>query len=177
MKRIYLIGYMGAGKTTLGRLLAETMQLSFIDLDHFIENRYSKSVGQLFQERGEDEFRRIETNMLREVSLFENIVISTGGGTPVFYDNMTYMNRMGLTVYLRVSVKELANRLNKAKSGRPLIRDKSEEELEKFISETLSRREPVYLSSKRIFSAEELDSPTDIQSAVVNLLKCCEGHG
>ena len=177
MMRIYLIGYMGAGKTTLGHFLADAMQLSFVDLDHFIESRYSKSVGQIFQEKGEEEFRRIETKMLHEVSSFENIVISTGGGTPVFYDNMDFMNRTGLTVYLKVSVEELVNRLDKAKSGRPLIRNKSKEELSAFVEETLKKREPVYLASQLIFSAEELDTSFDIQNAVNNLLKCCRNDG
>ena len=177
MMRIYLIGYMGAGKTTLGHYLADAMQMSFVDLDHFIENRYLKSIGQIFQEKGEEGFRRIEEKMLHEVASFENIVISTGGGTPVFYDNMAFMNRTGLTVYLKVSVEELVNRLNKAKSGRPLIRNKSKEELTTFVEESLKQREPVYLTSQLIFPTNELNSSFDIQNAVNNLVKCCQNDG
>ena len=108
MKRIFLIGYMGAGKTTVGKALAKSMDLSFIDLDVYIENRFRKQISSIFAEKGEDGFRKIEQNMLHEVSDFEDCVISTGGGTPCFFDNMEYMKQHGTTVYLQVSVDELA---------------------------------------------------------------------
>ena len=79
MKRIFLIGYMGAGKTTVGKVLSRQLELSFIDLDHYIEGRYHKTVGQLFAEKGEDVFRDIERRMLREVAAFEDVLVSTGG--------------------------------------------------------------------------------------------------
>ena len=82
MKRIFLIGYMGAGKTTVGKVLSRQLELSFIDLDHYIEGRYHKTVGQLFAEKGEDAFRDIERRMLREVAAFEDVLVSTGGGAP-----------------------------------------------------------------------------------------------
>lgn len=84
MKRIFLIGYMGAGKTTVGKVLSRQLELSFIDLDHYIEGRYHKTVGQLFAEKGEDAFRDIERRMLREVAAFEDVLVSTGGGAPCF---------------------------------------------------------------------------------------------
>ena len=86
MKRIFLIGYMGAGKTTVGKVLSRQLGLSFIDLDHYIEGRYHKTVGQLFAEKGEDAFRDIERRMLREVAAFEDVLVSTGGGAPCFFD-------------------------------------------------------------------------------------------
>ena len=91
MKRIFLIGYMGAGKTTVGKVLSQQLGLSFIDLDHYIEGRYHKTVGQLFAERGEEAFRDIERRMLREVAAFENVLVSTGGGAPCFFDNIEFM--------------------------------------------------------------------------------------
>ena len=100
MRRIFLIGYMGAGKTTMGKELSKQSGLSFIDLDHFMEGRYRKTVRQLFEEKGEETFRQIEKKALHEVADFENVVISTGGGTPCFFDNMAYMNSIGTTVYL-----------------------------------------------------------------------------
>ena len=95
MVRIFLTGYMGAGKTTLGKAFARRMDISFIDLDWYIEERFHKTVGELFTERGETGFRELERNMLHEVAEFENVVISTGGGTPCFFDNMDFMNQIG----------------------------------------------------------------------------------
>ena len=107
MKRVFLVGYMGAGKTTVGKELAKLAGLSFIDLDYYIEGRYHKAVSQIFAERGEEAFREIERNMLHEVAEFEDVLISTGGGAPCFFDNMEFMNASGTTVYLKVSVEEL----------------------------------------------------------------------
>ena len=95
--RIILIGYMGAGKTTVGKALAAELGLRFYDLDWYIESRMRKTVAQLFAELGEEGFRRIERNMLHEVAEFEGVLISCGGGTPCFYDNMQYINQQGLT--------------------------------------------------------------------------------
>ena len=115
MTRIFLIGYMGAGKTTLGKAFAREMSLNFIDLDWFIEERFHKTVQQLFLERGEDGFRELERKMLHEVAEFEDVVVSTGGGTPCFFDNMEYMNDCGDTVFLDVEPAVLFRRLRVAK--------------------------------------------------------------
>ena len=111
MRRVFLIGYMGAGKTTVGRLLARRAGLTFIDLDHYIESRFHKAVPAIFAEKGEAAFRDMERRMLHEVAEFEDVLVSTGGGAPCFFDNMAFMNTHGTTVYLKVSVEELANRL------------------------------------------------------------------
>ena len=111
MQRIFLIGYMGVGKTTLGKALADRTGLSFIDLDLFIEGRYRKTIRQIFEAEGEEAFREIERRALHEVAEFEDIVLSTGGGTPCFFDNMTYMNRVGTTVYLKASPEALTERI------------------------------------------------------------------
>ena len=102
MIRIFLTGYMGAGKTTLGKAFAREMNVPFIDLDWYIEERFHKSIRELFTERGEASFRELERNMLHEVGEFEDVVVSTGGGTPCFFDNMEYMNGCGQTVFLDV---------------------------------------------------------------------------
>lgn len=162
MKRIFLIGYMGAGKTTVGKILSERLGLSFIDLDHYIEGRYCKTVGQLFAERGEDVFRDIERKMLREVSMFEDVLISTGGGAPCFFDNMDFMNEVGTTVYLKVSVEELAKRLELCKVTRPVLRGRSGEELKAFIRENLTKREPYYGKASIIFDAEIMLTEKDV---------------
>ncbi len=166
MKRIILIGYMGAGKTTLGKVLARELNLEFIDLDWYIENRFHQSVNQLFATRGEEGFRRIERNMLHEVAEFENVIISSGGGTPCFFDNMEYMNQQGLTVYLKASPETLRAHLRMGKQKRPLVAQKNDEELDAFIHESLNKREPFYNQARLIFDTGLLDSNTRIQETI-----------
>lgn len=162
---------MGAGKTTAGRELAKELNLEFIDLDHFIQARFQKTVNQLFQEVGEGEFRNIERNMLREVGEFENVVISAGGGTPCFFDNMDYMNLAGITIYLKASPKALSDRLNTCKDKRPLIKDKNEAELYSFVVESLSKREPFYTKAKIVFETEDLVTKEDVNKYVQQLIE------
>ena len=151
MVRIFLTGYMGAGKTTLGKAFARELGLSFIDLDWYLEERFHQTISQLFAERGEDGFRRLEQKMLHEVGDFENVVISTGGGTPCFFDNMDYMNAQGQTVFLDVDEETLFRRLRVATAQRPILRGKSDAELRAFISEALARRMPYYEKARYRF--------------------------
>jgi shikimate kinase len=166
MTRIFLIGYMGSGKTTLGRALAAALDLQFIDLDHYIEQRYRKTIAQLFAESGEDGFREIERRVLHEVGEFENVIISTGGGTPCFFDNVDYMNAQGTTVNLDVPVERLFIRLSIARSKRPLIKDKNDAELKEFIVEQLGKRAPHYEKAHYTFRADKLEDQTQIDLSV-----------
>ena len=111
MKRIFLIGYMGSGKTSMGVKLAEKLGFTFVDMDHLIEEKYLKTVSQIFAEFGQERFREIERDILHEVADFENVVIATGGGAPCFFDNIGYMNSHGMTVYIQLSAAQLADRL------------------------------------------------------------------
>lgn len=154
---------MGAGKTTVGKILANLLGLSFIDLDYYIEGRYHKTVSQLFAEKGEENFRTIERKMLHEVADFENVLVSTGGGTPCFFDNMEVMNEKGKTVYLKVSVEELTNRLEVCKATRPVLKGRSGEELTCFIAENLEKREPFYRQAAVVFDAENMMTEQDVQ--------------
>ncbi len=144
MMRIYLIGYMGSGKSTLGKKLARHAGLQFIDMDHYIEKRNCKTIPQIFAEEGEAEFRKKERKALEELSAFSDVVIATGGGAPCFFDNIDLMNRTGKTIYLDIDPKILANRLMQSKTERPLIKGKSKEELIRFIDETLRKRNEFY---------------------------------
>lgn len=171
MKRIILIGYMGAGKTTLGKVLARELGLEFIDLDWYIERRFHQSVSQLFATRGEEGFRRIEQNMLHEVAEFENVVISAGGGTPCFFDNMQYMNQQGLTVYLKASPETLRTHLRMGKQKRPLIAQKNDEELDAFIRESLDKRSPYYTQARLIFDTGLLDNGSRVNEAAQSLIE------
>lgn len=144
MKRIILIGYMGAGKTTLGKALAQATNLQFIDLDWYIEERFHTSIQQIFDDKGESGFRDIERRMLHEVAEFEDVIISCGGGTPCYFDNIDYMNQQGDTIYLKATPETLKAHLLMGKNKRPLIQGKSPEELIGFISESLSKRAMFY---------------------------------
>lgn len=151
-----MIGYMGSGKTTVGKKLAAYLSLSFIDLDHFIEGKYMKTIPQLFEEFGEEKFRKIESVALQEVTAFEDVVVSTGGGTPCFYDNMEVMNNSGVTVYIEADAEELTNRLMASKGVRPLIKGKSREELLPFVAEHLAERDHFYNEAKIIYHTDRM---------------------
>lgn len=171
MKRIFLVGYMGAGKTTVGKDLADRAGLTFIDLDYYIEGRYCKSVSQIFAEKGEEAFRDIERRMLHEVAEFEDVLISTGGGAPCFFDNIEFMNRCGTTVYLKVSVEELAKRLEMCKHTRPILKGRSGVELREFIADSLEKRSPFYMQSAITFDAERMLTETDVHEISDALMK------
>lgn len=166
MTRIFLIGYMGAGKTTLGRALAQTLGLQFIDLDCYIEDRFRKTISQIFAEKGEEAFRDLERRMLHEVGEFEDVIISTGGGTPCFFDNVEYMNGQGTTVFLDVPVERLFIRLSIARSKRPLIKDKNDDELRSFIVDQLGKRLPHYSKAQFTFEADKLEDKRQIDLSV-----------
>lgn len=166
MIRIFLTGYMGAGKTTLGKALAHDLNIPFIDLDWYIEERYHQSISQLFKERGEDGFRQLERDMLHEAGEFENVIISTGGGTPCFFDNMEYMNRQGQTVFLDVSTDVLFRRLRVATQQRPILRGKTDDELRLFIREALDKRMPSYSQARYRFDGSQLESRRQIAESV-----------
>lgn len=160
MTPIFLIGYMGSGKTTLGRALAEKMQCEFIDLDHYIENRFHKTVKQIFAEFGEDRFRDIETRMLEEVADFTDVIVACGGGTPCFGRNIDVMREKGLVIYLYVSAQCLFNRLTlpHSKAKRPIIANKTDEELMDFIIENTQRRDPFYSKAHFKFDATKIET-------------------
>ncbi len=170
MKRIVLLGYMGAGKTTVGRQLALNLGMQFYDLDWYIEMRYHTRVADIFAEKGEAGFREIERNMLHEVAEFENVVLSCGGGTPCFFDNMDYLNSMSDTVYLKATPEVLAAHLKMGKVERPLIKGKSDEELLAYIKESLEKREPFYSKAKFTLDVSLLDNYDKIATSV-DLLK------
>lgn len=169
MVRIFLTGYMGAGKTTLGKAFAKKLDIPFIDLDWYIEERFHKTVGELFTERGETGFRELERNILHEVAEFENVVISTGGGAPCFFDNMEFMNRTGKTVFLNVHPDILFQRLRVAKQQRPILQGKQDEELKDFIIQALEKRAPFYKQAQYIFDADELEDRSQIDTSVHRL--------
>ena len=169
MRRIILIGYMGAGKTTVGKALAKELHMPFYDLDWYIESRMHKTVKAIFDERGEAGFRKIEHNMLHEVAEFEDIIISCGGGTPCFFDNIDYMNRQGETVYLKATPEVLYGHLKMGKTIRPLLLNKTADEVQVFIREDLAQREPYYSKAKHVLAVNLLDDYEKIKISVEQL--------
>ena len=166
---LFLIGYMGAGKTTIGRLLAKKLNCSFIDVDCFIENRYHQTIAKIFEEKGEAGFREIERRALLEISSYENVVVSTGGGLPCFFDNMEIMNRAGITIFLKDNIDELVKRLNFNKQKRPLIKEKTPEELRNFIEISLEKREPFYTQAKYIYDVKKCSTKQEMNQWVEDL--------
>ena len=160
---------MGAGKTTVGKTLAQELNLPFYDLDWYIESRMRKTVKEIFDERGEEGFRLIEHNLLHEVAEFEDVIISCGGGVPCFYDNMDYMNQKGDTVYLKATPEVLYGHLKMGKSVRPLLQNKTSEEVEEFIKEQLQVREPFYSKAKYTLDVNLMDDYDKIRIFVTKL--------
>lgn len=167
--RIILMGYMGSGKTTVGRALAKDLNMPFYDLDWYIESRMRKTVKQIFDERGEDGFRVIERNMLHEVAEFENIVVSCGGGTPCFFDNIDYLNQQGETVYLKCTPEVLHKHLSMGKTVRPLLLNKTPEQVKTYIKEQLQVREPFYSKAKHTVDVTLMDNYEKIKISVAKL--------
>lgn len=164
---------MAAGKTTVGKELAVRFGMKFIDLDWYIETRYHKTIGELFSLWGEDKFREIESKLLKEVGEFEDVIISTGGGTPCFFDNIIYMNKVGTTIYLRADAETLTKRLSLNRDKRPLVKDKTETELLNYITINLEKREPFYLQATHIYETGDVIS-TDFNQFIdemINSLK------
>lgn len=154
--KIFLIGFMGSGKTTLGRKLAQKLGYSFADLDERMCAYTGKTIPELFSSLGETGFRKLEQETLHKTQKEENLVVSTGGGTPCFFDNMDWMNREGKTVYLHVSAKALASRLEQSKAERPLIGNRKGEELLAFIEEKLVEREVFYQKAHMMVSGLDM---------------------
>ncbi|MBE6264815.1 MAG: shikimate kinase [Prevotella sp.] len=169
MNRIFIIGYMGAGKTTVGKALAKELNIEFYDLDWYIEARMRKTVKQIFDEQGEEGFRRIEKNMLHEVGEFENVIVSCGGGTPCFFDNMEFMNQQGETVYLKATPEVLYGHLKMGKTVRPLLLNKTQEEVQVFIKEQLQKRESFYKKAKHTLDVNLMDNYDKIKISVAKV--------
>lgn len=153
--KLFLVGFMGCGKTTFGKRLASKLSYDFIDMDKVFEDRAGMSIPEYFAAHGENGFRKKESEILKTTAYPENAVIATGGGAPCFFDNMDWMNENGTTVYINVSPKGLASRLESATDERPVLRGLKGKELEEFIASKLEEREPFY--KKALIIAEGLN--------------------
>lgn len=154
--KIFLVGFMGSGKTTIGKKLANYLKYEFIDLDKLVELKAGMSIVEYFEIHGEAAFRELEKEVLQNAYFAPNSIIATGGGAPCYADNMAWMNANGHVVYLSLPPKALAVRLENSKADRPLIRNLKGDELVDFISNKLKEREPFYNQSKFVVSASDL---------------------
>ncbi len=151
---IVLLGYMASGKTTIGKMIQYKTNLKWIDLDAKIVQKEGKSINEIFEEKGEIYFRKIEREVLLDLLKIDNQVISLGGGTPCYYNNIEKINKVASSIYLRVTVKELVRRIQLFDSNRPLVKNKTEEELQEFVAKHLFERNAFYEKANFILSTE-----------------------
>jgi shikimate kinase len=156
-ERIYIVGFMGCGKTTAGRKLAARLEWEFIDLDREAERIAGMKIPEIFESRGEDFFRKTEQEALKALASSSHTVVSTGGGAPCHEDNMDHMVSSGITVYLKLTPAALRERLVKSKKKRPLLKGLDYEELLRFIERKLSEREKFYERAEIIIEGSDLD--------------------
>ncbi len=155
--RLYLIGYMYSGKTTIGHKLAVQMGYRWLDLDQMLETTFHTTIPIFFKRYGEDAFRKIEQKLLHSTADLDDVVISTGGGTPCYFDNIQWMNLHGKTIYFDVSVDTLLRRAAQSKKPRPILTGMTEDERSQFIQQQLDQRLPLYQKAQIIFPADKPD--------------------
>jgi len=155
VKRIFLIGFMGAGKSTLGPPLAKALEWSFTELDHHIEMAEGASIPDIFSKKGETYFREAERKALRRTILLEEAVIACGGGTPCFFDNIEWMNANGMVIWLKEDNEVLAGRLAKETTSRPLLKGLTHHELVQYVTGLSAVREKFYSRAGSV-----VESPT-----------------
>ena len=165
--KYFLVGFMGCGKTTWSRKLAAKLGYEFIDLDHVLEAKAGMSIAEYFSSFGEDSFRKLESEVLKQTEYPENAVVSTGGGLPCFFDHMQWMNTHGQTLYIKLSPKTLADRLTNSKTVRPVLQGKQGDELVEFITGKLAERESFYLQAAHI--VEGIDMSVEKLEAALGL--------
>ena len=155
--RVYLTGYMYSGKTTVGHKLATRLGYQWADLDRMLETTFHTSIPIFFKRYGEEAFRKIEQKMLHSTVDLDNIVISTGGGTPCFFDNIEWMNLHGTSVYFDVTVETLLRRAAQSKKPRPILAGLTDEQRSLYVRQQLSQRLPYYQKAQIIFPADQPD--------------------
>lgn len=167
--KIFLLGFMGVGKTTIGKRLAKKLSTKFIDTDQLIEAKFGCSVSEFFEKFGESTFRKEEHSVLKDIiAQRKQAVISVGGGLPCFHNNMELMNQNGITVYLQRPPKELFQRLQQGKHKRPLLADKTDSELLDFIQKSLTERE-AYYNRAHIIASREQQEPKDLIELIIKV--------
>ena len=172
MKPVFLIGYMGCGKTTLGEPLARVLGWRFVDLDLYIEEKEGMTAKEIFMTCGEARFRELEREALEEVAACGgDTIVACGGGTPLQAGNMELMNRLGITVWLRTSVERITSRLvlPEQRSKRPLLNDMNDEEIMEAVARGLEARTPFYKKAQLQFDSTYLESEEEVNDTAQKL--------
>lgn len=172
--KIFLVGYMGCGKSSLGRKVAKAGGMRFVDMDSIIEQREGASVNDIFRYEGEEYFRQLERAIIDELTQSdEDLVISTGGGVPTWQDNMQRINQIGKSVYLRRTAQQIASRLSPhGRQKRPKLRGLNDEELVAFMTENMAQREPYYALASHCVDCASLSD----EELVENILSIVRGN-
>ena len=153
---IFLVGFMGSGKSTVGKKLAARLKYGFVDTDKSIECVAGKSIPEIFDSDGEPYFRQKETEILRSLEGRKNLVVATGGGAPCHADNMQWMNEQGITIYLEMHPGSIFHRIAPRKSERPVLKNLDDVDLMEFIINELDRRKPIYKKARIVIKGENL---------------------
>jgi shikimate kinase len=169
--QIILIGFAGAGKSTIGKKLASRIGWDFIDLDDAFEKKYCMKISDFFLKYEEKNFRQCEHLLLKQYLNIKETVLSTGGGTPCFFNNIDLITQSGLTIYIKMSPASLFNRLINAKKTRPFIQHKTSEEIQKYIDKTLSKREQFYNQATLHIKGEDINMQNLIDRIKLHLIE------
>lgn len=170
--KVYLIGLKNSGKTTTGKKLANKLNLEFVDLDQLIEKINGRPVTEIYSQDGEVIFREKEKEALHETGKLENVVIATGGGAPRFFDNMDFMNRNGITIYLQLDEDTLVGRLKVAAKDRPVVKGRNPEQIREYVQDILQQHEYIYLKANYVVDSKNI-APDDL---VARILKNYNGN-
>jgi shikimate kinase len=167
--KIYLMGYMASGKSKMGKELSGLTGLSFYDLDEIFEERYRIGIVEFFEKYGDGAFRQIEHQLLLETENLDNAIIATGGGTPCTDENIGFIKSQGISIYIRMTARDLFDRLKRVKKKRPLLKNLPMESLEQFIGEQLAEREPYYLQADYIIDGS-LNDPVIVADLIKTVI-------
>lgn len=164
--RVYLLGFMGSGKSFASRKLATELGWDLLDLDDLIVAEEGLSINEIFQKYGETHFRILENKYLKETKNLDNVVIALGGGTPCFLDNMDWILKNGISFFLDIPIEIILRRLLRNPCKRPLLKDKNEEELRNFVEQKMMERRPIYEQSNYV-----INNPNNIITEIITKLK------
>jgi shikimate kinase len=155
--KIFLIGYMASGKTTVAKKLASKLEVEFVDLDKEIRKAEGMGIPEIFKIKGEQAFRKLERKELRKWLNKDNFVLACGGGTPCFFESMDEMNAAGVTIYLQMTAKAVVDRVQTAKDERPILKGLSEEKMLSKVAFQIEKREPFYSKAQWTINGVNLD--------------------